>query len=124
MSKAQTKLRFIHFSCGVTLTMKTHRFWRPLLRAGLLSAALATTLSVMPASTQELFIPLGQQGNRDAISLPQTGMKAERVRVRWGSPESTRGPVGQPPISQWHYPAFVVYFESERVIRAVVKRTP
>jgi hypothetical protein len=104
--------------------MKTHRFWRPLLRAGLLSAALATTLSVMPANTQELIIPLGQQGNRDAISLPQTGMKAERVRERWGSPESTRGPVGQPPISQWHYAAFVVYFESGRVIRAVIKRAP
>ena len=102
--------------------MKTHRFWRSLLRASLLSAALAATLSVMPASTQELVVPLGQQGHRDANSLPQTGMKAERVR--WGSPESTRGPVGQPPISQWHYPAFVVYFESDRVIRAVIKHTP
>ena len=104
--------------------MKTHRFWRSLLRASLLSAALAATLSVMPASTQELVVPIGQQGHRDANSLPQTGMKAERVRVRWGSPESTRGPAGQPPISQWHYPAFVVYFESDRVIRAVIKHTP
>ncbi|PFG09093.1 hypothetical protein [Marinobacter sp. LV10MA510-1] len=104
--------------------MKTYHFWRPLLRAGLLSAALATTLSVMSASAQELIIPLGQQGDRDVMSLPQTGMKAERVRERWGSPGSTGGPVGQPPISQWHYPAFVVYFESERIIRAVMKRTP
>jgi len=120
----QTKLRFIHLSCGVALTMKTHCFWRPLLRAGLLSAALATALSVMPANTQELVIPLGQQGDRDAMLLPQTGMKAEQVRERWGSPETSRGPVGQPPISQWHYPAFVVYFESERVIRAVIKHAP
>ena len=104
--------------------MKTHRFWGPLLRAGLLSAALAATLSVMPASAQELIIPLGQQGDRDAVSLPQTGMKAEQVRERWGAPETSRGPVGQPHISQWHYPAFVVYLESERVIRAVIKRTP
>jgi len=124
MTKVRTKLRFIHFSCGVTLTMKTHRFWRPLLRTGLLSAALAATLSVMPASTQELLIPLGQQGDREAIPLPQTGIKAERVRKRWGSPESTRGPVGQPPISQWHYPAFVVYLESERVIHSVIKHAP
>jgi hypothetical protein len=104
--------------------MKTHRFWHPMLRAGLVSAALAATLTVMPASTQELFIPLGQQGDRKAMSLPQTGMTAERVRERWGSPESTRGPVGQPPISQWHYPTFVVYFENERAIRAVIKYTP
>jgi hypothetical protein len=120
----QTKLRFIHFFCGVALTMKTHCFWRPLLRSGLLFAALATALSVMPANTQELVIPLGQQGDRDAMPLPQTGMKAEQVRERWGSPETSRGPVGQPPISQWHYPAFVVYFESERVIRAVIKHAP
>lgn len=104
--------------------MKTHRFWRQSLRAGLLFAVLTTTLSVMPASTQERVIPLGQQGNRDAMPLPETGMKAERVRERWGSPEATRGPVGQPPISRWDYPAFVVYFESDRVIRAVVKHAP
>ncbi|MEH6356196.1 MAG: hypothetical protein V7760_09255 [Marinobacter sp.] len=104
--------------------MKIPHFWRPLLRTGLLSVALAATLSVMPASTQELVIPLGQQGDRDAISLPQTGMTAESVRKRWGSPDITRGPVGQPPISQWHYLAFVVYFEGERVIHATIKHTP
>ena len=104
--------------------MKTHPFWRPLLRTGLLFAALTATLSIMPASAQELVIPLGRQGDRDAISLPQTGMKAESVRKHWGSPETARGPIGQPPISQWHYPAFVVYFEGERVIHATIKHTP
>lgn len=104
--------------------MEIHCFWRSTLSAGLLITALAPALFIMPVSAEKLVIPLGQQGDRNAITLPQSGMKAERVRARWGSPESTHGPVGQPAISNWHYPAFVVYFENDRVIHAVIKRLP
>lgn len=95
-----------------------------MLRINLLAVALITFFSVMPVTAEEIVIPLGDQGERDAASLPQTGMKVGQVRERWGSPEVTRGPVGQPPVRQWHYPAFIVYFENEHVIRAVMKHTP
>ena len=38
------------------------------------------------------------------------------------TPQDIKGPVGEPPISQWHYQDFVVYFEGNRVIHAVVKQ--
>jgi len=49
-------------------------------------------------------------------------MSEDSVRNRWGAPQNIKGPVGEPPISQWHYQDFVVYFEGNRVIHAVVKQ--
>jgi hypothetical protein len=49
-------------------------------------------------------------------------MSQASVRQRWGNPLDIQGPVGQPPISQWHYSDFVVYFERDLVMHAVVKR--
>ena len=44
------------------------------------------------------------------------------VEMKFGSPESRFAPVGDPPISRWSYPAFMVYFEHNRVIHTVVRR--
>ena len=64
----------------------------------------------------------GQQAERSTQQdLPRTGMGQSSVRNGWGSPRQTTGPVGNPPISQWHYEDFVVYFEDDRVIHAVLK---
>lgn len=48
-------------------------------------------------------------------------MSQSSVRATYGDPLEIRGPVGQPPISQWHYRNFVVYFERDRVLHAVLK---
>ena len=53
---------------------------------------------------------------------PTRGMTAERVEQRFGMPESRGAPVGDPPITRWEYKDFVVFFEYDRVIHAVVKR--
>lgn len=50
-------------------------------------------------------------------------MSTASVRARWGEPQSVRGPVGEPPISQWRYPGFTVYFERDRVIHTVLDRS-
>lgn len=89
------------------------------------SAVLATAVctgSVAMANAEELKVPVGSQADRSQISLPSTGMSEDSVRNRWGTPQEIKGPVGQPPISQWHYQNFVVYFEGNRVIHAVVKQ--
>ena len=86
-----------------------------------LAAFLATALA--PAvQAEDLAIPVGSQADRSAISLPSNGLSQASVRQRWGNPLDIRGPVGQPPISQWHYSDFVVYFERDLVMHAVVKR--
>ncbi|MEC7816082.1 MAG: hypothetical protein VX939_07400 [Pseudomonadota bacterium] len=76
------------------------------------------------AQAQQVAVPVGAQGERADVQLPANGMSQDSVRNRWGAPQSMEGPVGQPPISQWHYDRFVVYFENNRVLHAVMKRNP
>jgi hypothetical protein len=53
---------------------------------------------------------------------PTRGMTQARVEAKYGAPQSRKPAVGDPPISRWDYPKFVVYFEYDRVIHAVIKR--
>jgi hypothetical protein len=53
---------------------------------------------------------------------PTRGMTMQKVQDDWGQPSMRRAPVGEPPITRWEYPGFVVYFEHNRVIHAVLKR--
>ena len=53
---------------------------------------------------------------------PSRGMTQASVESKYGSPVSVNAPVGDPPISKWVYADFVVFFEYDRVIHAVVKR--
>ena len=46
----------------------------------------------------------------------------DNVLAAYGEPKQCSGPVGEPPISHWVYPDFVVYYEYDRVIHAVVPR--
>lgn len=50
---------------------------------------------------------------------PARGMTQQRVEDTYGQPQSRREAVGDPPISRWEYPGFVVFFEYDRVIHAV-----
>jgi hypothetical protein len=53
---------------------------------------------------------------------PTRGMTQASVESRYGSPISIEAAVGEPPISRWVYADFVVFFEYDRVIHAVIKR--
>ena len=85
--------------------------------SGLATAPLTTAVA------EEVRVPVMSQAERGAQeNLPRTGMSQSGVRNGWGNPIRTSGPVGNPPISQWHYADFVVYFEADRVIHAVKLR--
>lgn len=89
------------------------------------AATVLTALAVGPFTAtvaEEVRVPVKSQAERSAqANLPRTGMTQSSVRKGWGNPLQTMGPVGDPPISQWHYEDFVVYFEDDRVIHAVLK---
>lgn len=89
------------------------------------AATALTALAIGPfttAAAEEVRVPVKAQAERSAQEdLPRTGMSQSSVRNGWGEPRETRGPVGDPPIAQWHYDDFVVYFEDDRVIHAVLK---
>ena len=59
----------------------------------------------------------------ESAARPSRGMTAASVESKWGTPNAKIAAVGDPPISRWEYRDFVVFFEYDRVIHAVVKRT-
>ncbi len=67
---------------------------------------------------------LDMEGAAPAASgqTPARGMTAASVESKFGTPDAKVAPVGDPPISRWEYANFVVFFEYDRVIHAVVKR--
>lgn len=84
----------------------------------LLSLASAATTGSAVADT--LLIDSAQSGA--GTERPAHGASMDQVLQRFGEPQQRLGPVGEPPISHWVYPGFIVYFEHERVIHAVVPR--
>ena len=61
-----------------------------------------------------------------AASMPTTpsaGTTMEDVRAKFGSPAQEVPAVGQPPITRWEYPGYVVFFEHDRVLHTVVVRS-
>jgi len=56
------------------------------------------------------------------VAGPSRGSSMAQVENRFGAPSQRVGAVGDPPISRWVYPQFVVYFEGSYVIHAVARR--
>ena len=72
------------------------------------------------ANAQNLNMDGVTAGSNDG--RPTRGMTQASVESRYGSPTSVKTPVGDPPITRWEYAGFVVFFEYDKVIHAVVKR--
>lgn len=53
---------------------------------------------------------------------PARGQSMDGVESTWGAPQAKQSPIGDPPISRWEYPGFIVYFEYQHVIHAVQKQ--
>lgn len=54
------------------------------------------------------------------IETPKRGSTMAAVEAKFGAPANRSGAVGNPPITKWYYPNFVVVFEHDRVLHAVV----
>lgn len=59
-----------------------------------------------------------------SVTSPSRGLSMAQVENRFGAPSQRVGAVGDPPISRWVYPQFVVYFEGSYVIHAVARGAP
>ncbi len=51
--------------------------------------------------------------------MPRRGINMDDVLRQFGEPDERYGPVGEPPISEWVYGSFRVYFEYEIVLHTV-----
>jgi hypothetical protein len=88
------------------------------LRTMTLLALLFAAMGTASAETLEMSGVSATSGD----GRPTRGMTQARVESKFGSPAAVKAPVGDPPITRWEYTDFVVYFEHDKVIHAVLKR--
>ena len=91
------------------------------LRPALLAAALALGAATRPALADTLLVDAAAAARETAAERPVRGMTMATVARRWGEPGSRSAAVGTPPITRWEYPGFIVFFEYEHVVHAVVR---
>jgi len=76
--------------------------------------------AAVPAFAETLAID-GQVAIKPAgIETPQRGASMTAVEQKFGAPANKSSAVGNPPITKWFYPNFVVVFENDKVLHAVV----
>ena len=91
-------------------------------RALTVSAVLATAVvGFAPVCRADIVASEDGIAVRDAgVAAPARGMTMAQVASKFGDPLTKVAAVGAPPISRWEYSGFVVYFERDHVIHAVV----
>lgn len=87
------------------------------MRSTLRHAALATLAVTAMVAARPAFSdpPAAPSADR-----PERGMHMRALEARYGAPTTRYEAVGKPPITRWDYPSFIVYFEGDRVIHAVL----
>jgi hypothetical protein len=81
--------------------------------------ALAALTFAGGAAAEELSMPADQPA---AAERPARGASMDKVEATFGAPTRRVPAVGNPPITRWEYPGFVVYFEHQHVIHTVAAR--
>lgn len=97
------------------------------MRKDLLIIALALSLTAAPAAADVLTMP--DTPPAAAPGLPAKGTSMADVERKYGTPREKQPTVGggsprQPPITRWDYDSFLVIFEHDKVVDAVIPGRP
>ncbi len=92
----------------------------------LLCVALAGFFLSAPAAHADKLL-MERVQSEQGVMLPGRGMSMSQVQAKFGAPSKKLDPRGGqkrqwPTINRWEYPNFIVYFERDRVIDAVLVR--
>lgn len=87
-----------------------------------LPALIAATLVVTQALAAGQAVAQTPGTTGESPNHPARGTTMARVEATYGAPTQRLAAVGQPPITRWEYPGFVVYFEHSHVIHTVTVR--
>jgi len=86
---------------------------------GIFSVLLMSNLSV---NAETIKVPVGSQTpESQLLARPSTGATKAQVKIQFGEPQKENPAKGKPPISNWEYAEFIVYFENDHVIHSVIK---
>ena len=92
--------------------------YRNLLAATVLASGLTGLCATAGAET--VATDSGIAVKESDVATPTRGMTMNQVSTKFGAPTTKVPAVGNPPISRWEYPGFIVYFEADHVIHSVV----
>jgi hypothetical protein len=92
--------------------------YRKLLVAAVL--AMISAGGAVSARAETIAVDSGIAVKPTDIATPTRGMTMDQVASKFGAPTAKVPAVGNPPISRWEYPGFIVYFEHSHVIHSVV----
>ena len=85
----------------------------------LLAGVSLASVSMAPAAyAEELKMTTAPQSS---ANQPARGTSMAKVEAQFGAPTNRTAAVGDPPITRWEYPSFIVYFEHNLVLHSVVK---
>ena len=86
--------------------------------------ALLLTLVATPLYAETLVVGDQVQVKPPGMEVPARGSTMAQVEAKFGAPRERHAAVGKPPITRWDYSGLSVYFESDRVIHAVIPGAP
>ncbi|MFC1689663.1 hypothetical protein ACFL07_08430 [Pseudomonadota bacterium] len=86
----------------------------------LIFTSLFGLLTTATLSADVLLIEEVRQSGR--MEVPENGMKTADVRGRFGEPAKVHAAVGDPPITEWEYDHWSVYFEYDLVLFTVLHK--
>ena len=80
--------------------------------------AFMLTLAFQVATADVLIIDEVRQAGR--MELPKNGQNKAEIEANFGTPVEKHSAVGDPPISNWKYDKYSVYFEYDLVLFSVL----
>ncbi|MDN5871256.1 MAG: hypothetical protein L0H73_11130 [Nitrococcus sp.] len=88
-------------------------------RAAFALGLLLAILGQSAVHAERLQINTPEHPNAETLQVPVRGTTMGQVKQHFGMPRRIFPAVGEPPITRWVYPQFVVYFERDWVIHSV-----
>lgn len=98
-----------------------------------MAKTIPTTLAVLllaaSGAQADTLLLDGIEVDRQTVEMrPRPGMSMTAVESTYGAPSQRHSARGgsvaeQPPITRWDYPSFSVYFEHDRVVHAVARKS-
>lgn len=88
-------------------------------RAAFALGLLLGILGQPAAHADRLLLNTAEQTDSGPRAAPARGATMNQVKRHFGIPAQIFPAVGEPPITRWAYPQFVVYFERQWVIHSV-----
>ena len=89
------------------------------MRTGIFLLLIGSCFALEPALAGDVLTIPGHVANAQKQAVPKRGISMDRVLEQFGEPDQRRGPVGEPPITEWNYGSFRVYFEHNLVLHTV-----